>query len=59
MAPAAFYLHYKASIGAFDQTFMVIQILELLVGSFQYACVINNIRSGLALKKARLAKASR
>lgn len=50
MVPAAFFLNYKASIGEFDMVFRVVQVIELLVGSFQYYFVVTNFKVGRVLR---------
>ncbi len=51
MVPAAFFLYYKSANGEFDNAFMIVQAIELLVGSFQYYAVFTNVMSGRRLSK--------
>lgn len=51
MVPAAFFLYYKSANGEFDDAFLVVQVLELLVGSYQYYAVFTNVMGGRALMK--------
>ncbi|WP_192507468.1 hypothetical protein [Pseudoalteromonas aurantia] len=49
LVPAAMFLNYKAAAGAFDTTFVAIQIIELIVGAVNGALMFLNIRDGKKL----------
>ncbi|MGJ8662879.1 MAG: (4Fe-4S)-binding protein, partial [Marinicella sp.] len=49
LLPAAFYLENKASIGAFDVWFYVIQSIELLAGASNLSLMFLNIQDGLRM----------
>lgn len=51
MVPAAFFLYYKSANGEFDNAFLMVQVLELLVGSYQYYAVFTNVMGGRRLMK--------
>lgn len=57
LAPAAIFLHVKASAGNFDTVFYVVQAMEVAAGGTQLSLLILNMRDGLRLsgklKKAR------
>ncbi len=53
LLPAAFYLEFKASSGAFDRIFYAVQLLELIAGAANLIMMSLNIRDGLALTRRR------
>jgi hypothetical protein len=51
LVPAAIYLQSKASAGSFDDSFFIVQGIELVVGAVNMVLMGLNIRDGLALKR--------
>lgn len=51
LMPAAFYLSAKAQAGAFDTSFYVVQVLELLAGASNLTLLSLNMRDGLRMKR--------
>jgi len=49
LAPAAIYLHLKASANAFDGLFIGVQVLELVAGTVQLTLLGMNFRDGMTL----------
>lgn len=49
LVPAAIFLNYKAADGAFDTSFIVVQIAELVVGALNGYLMFLNIRDGRKL----------
>jgi len=47
MVPAAFFLESKASAGAFDTWFYIVQIIELIGGASNLRLMMHNIKDGL------------
>ena len=58
LLPAAIYLNQLASQGIFNQTFYMIQVLELLAGAINLSLMGLNIRDGLRMS-SRSEKAAR
>lgn len=53
LVPAAFFLAYKADLGAFDTSFYVVQGLELVAGAGNLALLGLNLRDGMKLRRRR------
>ncbi|WP_424940794.1 hypothetical protein [Aliiroseovarius sp. S253] len=53
LVPAALYLNYKASNGAFDTMFYVVQGIELAAGAMNLSLLGLNIRDGLKMTAKR------
>lgn len=53
LVPAALYLNYKASNGAFDTMFYVVQGIELVAGAMNLSLLGLNIRDGLKMTAKR------
>ena len=53
LVPAALYLNYKASNGAFDTIFYVVQGIELVAGAMNLSLLGLNIRDGLKMTAKR------
>jgi hypothetical protein len=51
LVPCAFFLQQRASAGLFDQTFTVVQALELAAGAVNLALLGLNIRDGFKLTR--------
>lgn len=49
LLPAALYLNHLASAGLFNQTFYLIQALELMAGAINLSLMAMNIRDGLRM----------
>jgi len=49
LVPAALYLAWAANAGAFDSTFVTVQIVELVAGAVNVALLSLNMRDGLRL----------
>ncbi len=58
MLPSAIFLSFKASAGAFDTVFYVVQVIELAGGALQFCLLGLNMRDGLKMteKKRQLAR---
>lgn len=52
LIPAAWFLHYRASMGRLDGLFQIVQILELAVGLIQLNLMRLNARDGRMLGRA-------
>lgn len=50
LVPAALYLAHKASAGAFDTMFYVVQAIELAAGAINLTLLCLNMRDGLRMK---------
>lgn len=57
LVPAAFFLEAKASAGAFDTLFYVVQGVELLAGAANLSLMGLNIRDGRRMARQRRARA--
>lgn len=53
LIPAAFFLAYKADLGAFDTSFYVVQGLELVAGAVNLTLLGMNLRDGMKLRGLR------
>ena len=53
LIPAAFFLAYKAELGAFDTSFYLVQGLELVAGATNLALLGLNMRDGMKLRHRR------
>ncbi len=53
LAPAAFFLAYKAGAGQFDMGFYAVQAVELLVGAVNLWLLARNARDGLKMTTTR------
>ena len=53
LIPAAFFLAYKADLGAFDSAFYTIQGLELVAGAVNLTLLGLNMRDGMKLRSRR------
>ncbi|MGB0507480.1 MAG: hypothetical protein ACPGGK_14905 [Pikeienuella sp.] len=49
LVPAAFFLEYKATSGAFDTSFFLVQGLEMVAGAVNLTLMGLNIRDGLMM----------
>ena len=49
LLPSAFYLHGKAVAGAFDASFYVVQVVELVAGAANLWLMSKNMKDGLRL----------
>lgn len=59
LLPLAFYLESKASIGAFDTTFYILQVIELIAGATNLYLMGLSIRNGRTMgNRRRLAAAN-
>jgi len=53
LVPAAVYLESLASVGSFNTTFYIVQIIELIAGAINITLMSLNLKSGLVLRKAK------
>ena len=53
LIPAAFFLAYKADLGAFDTAFYTVQGLELMAGAVNLTLLGLNLKDGMKLRSRR------
>lgn len=51
LLPCAIYLYYRATIGMFDTTFYVIQIIEVVAGATNLTLMLLSMRDGITLHR--------
>lgn len=53
LGPAAFFLAWRAQLGAFDLSFYGVQVIEIIAGGFNIALLSLNMRDGLQMAARR------
>ena len=55
LIPCALFLNMKASAGAFDSVFYVVQVVELVAGAVNLTLMVQSMKEGWAIRYAKFA----